>query len=117
MKNYLENFRDLVFPIVQRAYRDVVPGAKWADERRFVAGNYPPPSDRPSLIFLTLHKCASVFLGSKLAELARKIGLVPLNLDQYAYMTNQKISVPLCPRGFYFGPCRSLERIAHGYPL
>ena len=91
----------------ERIYRDVVPGAKWARERRFVAGKYPPPSQQKSIVLLTVHKCASVFLGVKLAALAKEAGLVPLNLEAYGYAIDKPIAASLCPQGFFFGPLRS----------
>ena len=114
MTTLLRTLRTRVSPVVnrcERIYRDVVPGAKWARERQFVAGKYRPPSNRQSIVLLTVHKCASVFLGYKLADLAREAGLVPLNLQAYGFTTGKPISAPLCPHGFFFGPLRSLSLI------
>jgi hypothetical protein len=96
---------------IRRICRELVPGAKWASERRFATGKFPPRSSRPSVVFLTVHKCASVFLGNKLSELAHEMGLTPLNLEAYGYALDKQISVPLCPTGFFFGPFRSVPLV------
>jgi hypothetical protein len=90
-------------------YRWFVPSAKWSAEKRYVAGRFPSPSGRQSVVLLTVHKCASVFLGERLALLAREIGLAPLNLGSYCFATDQSITVPLNPRGFFFGPYRAIS--------
>lgn len=84
-------------------------------EARYLRGELEPRSDRPSVVYFTLHKCASVYLGKKLHRLARKINLVPLDLDGHFFHSFQPQPFTLCPRGFFYGPIRSLDE-SYGVP-
>jgi hypothetical protein len=78
-------------------------------ESRYLRGELRPRSDRPSVIHFTLHKCASVYLRSKLHALARKIDLAPVDLDGYFFDFARPERFTLQPRGFFYGPFRGLD--------
>jgi hypothetical protein len=74
-----------------------------------LAGQLPPASNRPSTLHFTLHKCASVYLRSKLHALAELIGLAPLDLDGYFFDSGQPRPFRVQPHGYFYGPFRSLD--------
>ncbi len=78
-------------------------------EARYLSGDLPPASDRPSVLHFTLHKCASVFLRTKLHALARRIGLAPLDMDGYFFDSASPQPFEVRPRGYFYGPFRSLD--------
>jgi hypothetical protein len=80
-----------------------------ADEARYLSGEIPPASDRPSVLHFTLHKCASVYLRTKLHKLARWIGLAPLDLDGYFFDAGGARPFEVRPHGYFYGPFRSLD--------
>jgi hypothetical protein len=82
---------------------------KSTHEARYLAGQLPPASDRPSVLHFTLHKCASVYLRSKLHDLARLIGLAPLDLDGYFFDSAQPQPFEVRSRGYFYGPFRCLD--------
>jgi hypothetical protein len=86
-----------------------------SDEVRYLRGELAPRSDRPSVLHFTLHKCASVYLRAKLHALARKTGLIPLDLDGHFFDSGKPERFSLSPRGFFYGPFRSLDD-AFGVP-
>jgi hypothetical protein len=78
-------------------------------EARYLRGELSPRTDRPSVLYFTLHKCASVYLGKKLHKLARKIGLAPLDLDGHFFDSGRPQAFAPRPRGFFYGPIRSYD--------
>lgn len=78
-------------------------------EAQYLAGQLQPTSDRPSVMHFTLHKCASVYLQTKLHMLAEQIGLTPLDLDGYFFDSAQPQPFTVQRRGFFYGPFRSLD--------
>ncbi len=78
-------------------------------EARYLAGQLPPASSRPSTLHFTLHKCASVYLRTKLHALADLIGLAPLDLDGYFFDSAQPQPFVVRPRGYFYGPFRCLD--------
>ncbi|MEX2186853.1 MAG: sulfotransferase domain-containing protein [Pirellulales bacterium] len=80
-----------------------------ANEARYLAGELPPASDRPSTLHFTLHKCASVYLRARLHKLARWTGLAPLDMDGYFFDSARPQPFEVRPRGYFYGPFRSLD--------
>jgi hypothetical protein len=78
-------------------------------EARYLAGQLPPASNRPSMLHFTLHKCASVYLRAKLHALAEMIGLAPLDLDGYFFDSGRPQPFDVRPHGYFYGPFRCLD--------
>lgn len=78
-------------------------------EARYLAGQLPPASDRPSTLHFTLHKCASVYLRTKLHALAEAIGLAPLDMDGHFFDSAEPQPFAVRPHGYFYGPFRSLD--------
>lgn len=58
---------------------------QWTPEARLLRGTLPVRSDHQSLLFLTVHKCASVYVSQLLAKIAESERVVPINLDGFFY--------------------------------
>ncbi len=78
-------------------------------EARYLAGQLPPASNRPSTLHFTLHKCASVYLRTKLHALAELIGLAPLDLDGHFFDSSRPQPFEVRPHGYFYGPFRCLD--------
>lgn len=84
-------------------------------EARYLRGERLSRSRRKSVLFFTLHKCASVFLRDKLHALAREIGLAPLDMDSHFFVLGRTEPIVHEPRGYFYGPYRSPDS-AYGQP-
>lgn len=58
---------------------------RYAGEIAHLAGRGRSGGDRPSIVFYTVHKCASVYVGGILSHLARASGMTPLDFEAYIY--------------------------------
>lgn len=108
-----------------------VPGVGGLIRERFFRRNYPSEmallggrhgskSDRPSVIFFTVHKCASVYASEILRKLAEDSGLTPIDFDSYFYLggpssidvfhDTPRLGNIFKKRGYYFGPFRHPNR-------
>lgn len=59
--------------------------AHFANEHRLLAGNLELTSDHPSLLFYTVHKSASDFVGRLLMRIARTQAILRLDWDAFVY--------------------------------
>jgi hypothetical protein len=93
---------------------------RYAIERRVLAGRQVSHSDRKSVVFFTVHRAGSSFIGSLLKKIVSETDLVPVDLDGYFFhlnkgkawetgnRTNGKIHYQ--KRGYLYGPFRSYHR-------
>jgi hypothetical protein len=89
-------------------------------ERQVIAGTHQPSAQRQSIIFFTVFKAASSFIGGFLSKIALEAGLTPVNLDGYFFekgMGNEwegggRVLIPVeySATGYYYGPFRSFNR-------
>ncbi|UCC39016.1 MAG: sulfotransferase domain-containing protein [Candidatus Aminicenantes bacterium] len=92
----------------------------YAVERQILKGKHRAKSDRQSIIFFTVHKAGSSFIGSILKKIVIEAGLTPVDLDGYFFnlgkgdawegggRINRKIYY--CPNGYSYGPFRSFNQ-------
>lgn len=90
---------------------------RFANELALFEGRLePPPGAAPSVLFFTLHKCASIYAAEILASLARDSGLLPIDFEAYFYVGGKADCYPLKSEGrgghlynksgFFYGPFR-----------
>ncbi len=86
--------------------------SRFRHERRFFSGQpIPTHSNRPSILFLTLHKAASVHVWKVLRKISEKSGLKPVDFEGFQFhLGHREFELDLsrlAPQGFLYGPFRS----------
>lgn len=118
MHRLIEPVMDL--PLAGNLLRRWRVNRRYPVERKFIKGKIRPDSRLQSLVFFTIYRGGSSFLGSLLSRLAGDGGLLPVDLDGYFYDTGKgarwtgcgRVDPPLVypKNGCYFGPYRSYHR-------
>jgi hypothetical protein len=89
-------------------------------ERRVLKGIHRSPSTERSILFFSIYRGGSTFVGELMKKIAREVGLTPVDLDGYFFSLGRgkewegqgrvRRRVPYQPRGYFYGPFRSFNR-------
>ncbi|MDP3921240.1 MAG: hypothetical protein Q8R76_10605 [Candidatus Omnitrophota bacterium] len=92
---------------------------KFSDECMLLAGRLEPLSTKQSILFYTVAKSASVYVGKILKQLAVASGMTPIDWEQYCWEQGSRFWELFASQadatnafkktGFMFGPYRSLN--------
>lgn len=79
-------------------------------------GKHKSDSSHSSILFFTLHKCASVYVNKILYELVEDTDITPINFDGYFWKSTKspktvekQLKQAFKPVGYLYGPLRSLN--------
>lgn len=88
-------------------------------ERQVLQGKQPGKSSHPSIVFFTIHKAASSFIGNFMSEIIQGTGLLKVDLDGYFFELGKGKDWELggrwlgrgsySPNGYFYGPFRSFN--------
>jgi hypothetical protein len=114
LKNVLKKF-----PWIFLILKEWKTKKKFGNEIRYLNGKCPPQSSRQSIIFFSVYRSASTFMGKTLGKIASESGLIPIDLDSYFFHLGKgrewegkgRRFVPVTYRstGFFYGPFRSFN--------
>jgi hypothetical protein len=92
----------------------------FAVERRVLAGRHRSDSPHPSILFFTVYKAASSFIGGFMKKIVNEAGMTPVDLDGYFFEMGKGRQwegsgrvmkrVSYRPSGYFYGPFRSFNR-------
>lgn len=118
IKNWIkENF----FPLYFYLYRLPKSYLKFSEERKLELGKDFSFGEKKSILFFTVHRSASSYLGSLLQEIASEMDYVHANFDSYfankqvpvnkAFEDKSFLEKAFNDRGYIYGPMRSIRKI------
>ncbi len=102
-------------PFVYKTYfflNNVIKEIYFRNERLFLKGRLAPRSTKNSIIFFTIHKCASTYLKEVFYEISAKNDYIPLNLLRYLTEQSNELTDPsflertFQTEGYFLGPFR-----------
>ena len=89
-------------------------------ERQVIKGKHTSHSSHPSILFFTVYKAASSFIGDFMKKVAKEAGMTLVDLDGYffelgegrAWESSRRVikTIPYQPTGYFYGPFRSFNR-------
>jgi hypothetical protein len=89
-------------------------------ERKVLKGKHRNTCPHQSILFFTIYKAASSFIGGFMRKVADETGITPVNLDGYFYQIAKGgewersgrvlVDVPYQSTGYFYGPFRSFNR-------
>lgn len=89
-------------------------------ERKVLKGTHQNNCPHQSILFFTVYKAASSFIGGFMRKIADETGITPVNLDGYFYQIAKGgewersgrvlVDVPYQSTGYFYGPFRSFNR-------
>lgn len=92
----------------------------YAVERQVLEGKHQTTCPHQSIVFFTVYKAGSSFLGSFLKKIMDRAGITSVDLDGYFYQLGKGgeweragrviIDVPYRTAGYFYGPFRSFNR-------
>lgn len=95
--------------------------AQFPNEIKLLKGQHESNNTHQSILFFTTHKCASVYVGNILKDLAQDIGMTPIDLDGYFWLSgknrksvfadSRKAGEVFKLSGYLYGPFRSFREI------
>lgn len=107
-------------PLVGRPLRYWKINRNFAVERKVLKKKHRSTSPHRSILFFTVHKAASSFIGSFLEDISREVGMTPVDLDGYFFEKGEGWAweesgrtiraVPYQPTGYLYGPFRSINQ-------
>lgn len=107
-------------PLVGRLIKRWKINRNYAVERKVLKGKHHNTCPHQSILFFTVYKAASSFIGGFMRKIAAETGLTPVNLDGYFYQIAKGgewersgrvlFDVPYHPTGYFYGPFRSFNR-------
>jgi len=106
----------LAGPLLERAGMAMLRKKEWHDVALFLENRLKPRCARQSILFFTVHKCASGYVGRILKRVAAEAGILPIDLEAYFWIygdilrdiyKGEKISGDKYKKqGYYYGPFR-----------
>ncbi len=109
------------FPIFQFGILRLIWVLKCRGERQLAAGKNPSISDKQSILFFTVHRCASVFMSRLLRELTSHSDMKHADFDAYfalqqipvsdGFKRNGFVTTAFHKQGYIYGPMRSFRSI------
>lgn len=109
IKSTLKNFYPIKLIIAQRKIN-----AEFSKELSLLNGKINSDSSHQSILFFTLHKCASVYVQKLLYDLAEDAGITPVNFENYFWKSTKlpktvekQLKQAFKPVGYLYGPFRS----------
>ena len=107
-------------PLIGRAIKRWKINIHYAIERQVLKGKHQTPCPHQSILFFTVYKAGSSFLGSFIKKIMDGAGITSVDLDGYFYhlgkggqweKSNRTIMhVPYRSKGYFYGPFRSFNR-------
>ena len=107
------------FPLIYLLLKKWKSRKKFSNEIRFLNGRCQPTNSRQSIIFFSIYRSASTYIGRVLGKMASESGLIPINLDAYFFHMGKGrewegegrkfVKVTYRSKGFYYGPFRSFN--------
>lgn len=107
-------------PLVGRPLRYWRINRNFAVERQVLKKKHRNPCPHRSILFFTVHKAASSFIGGFMKDIVREAGMTPVDLDGYFFEIGEGWAweesgrtiraVPYQPTGYFYGPFRSLNQ-------
>jgi len=92
----------------------------YAVERQVLKGKHQNDCPHRSILFFTVYKAASSFIGGFMNKIVAEAGMTPVNLDGYFFDKGQGrewessgrviYDVPYSPTGYFYGPFRSFNK-------
>jgi hypothetical protein len=89
-------------------------------ERQVIKGKHTSHSSHPSILFFTVYKAASSFIGSFMEKIVKEAGMTLVDLDGYffelgegrVWESSRRVikTIPYQPTGYFYGPFRSFNR-------
>ncbi|MCP4157899.1 MAG: sulfotransferase domain-containing protein [bacterium] len=106
-------------PLLGAAAKKIKVNRNYAVERQVLKGAHRTTSQQQSIVFFTVYKAASSFIGSFLKKIALEAGITPVDLDGYFFQKGKgkewegsgrnMVTVPYSPTGYLYGPFRSFN--------
>ncbi|MCP4217175.1 MAG: sulfotransferase domain-containing protein [bacterium] len=107
-------------PLLGRGLRQWKINRNYPIERTVVKGTHRNDSTCPSIVFFTVYKAASSFIGGFMKKVVAGAGMSPVDLDGYFFNLGkgrqwegggrQEIHVDYSPTGYFYGPFRSFNK-------
>lgn len=109
LKSTVKNFYPIRMFTQQRKLK-----AEFSKELLLLSGKHKSDSSHKSILYFTLHKCASVYVQSLLYELAENGGVTPVNLSGYFWESAKspnmlELKKAFKPVGYLYGPFRTIN--------
>lgn len=108
LKATVKNFYPVKLILEQRKIN-----AQYSKEISLLSGKHKSENLHPSILFFTLHKCASVYVKDLLFELAEDVGMTPINFGGYLWKSakspkelEEQLKKAFKPVGYFYGPFR-----------
>jgi len=98
--------------VVSRIYEIRTLKNQFYSEICFLKGKRDTSDRYQSIVFFTIHKSASVYVGNMLKQLTTHAGMIAIDLDTYYFLSNTQedtmrtIDWSATKRGYFFGPFR-----------
>ncbi|MCX6579054.1 MAG: sulfotransferase domain-containing protein [Candidatus Aminicenantes bacterium] len=112
-------------PLLGQAIKRWKINRRYAIERQVLKEKHHTACTRRSILFFTVYKAGSSFLGSFMKKITDRAGIASVDLDGYFYQLGLggqwerngrvMVNVPYRTTGYFYGPFRSLNRGVPNY--